>query len=70
MDKATKIEDVDFWKTKALENQLTVAKERAERCMTEFQVHLADLWKKYDLRKDVDQIQPDGTIVRAAEETK
>jgi len=23
------------------------------------------MWKKYDLRKDIDQIQPDGTIVRA-----
>ena len=60
-----RIEEVDLWKTKALDSQLTLDKERAMRSMSELQAHLDMLWKKYDLRKDVDQIQPDGTIIRA-----
>jgi hypothetical protein len=67
-----RIEEVDLWKVRALDNQLTLDKERAQRSMTELQAHLDTMWKKYDLRKDIDQIQPDGTIVRApkAEEAK
>jgi len=60
-----RIEEVDLWKTKALNSQLTLDKERATRSMSELQNHLDAMWKKYDLRKDIDQIQSDGTIVRA-----
>jgi hypothetical protein len=68
--KATKIDDADLWKAKALENQLTLEKERAERTMIAFQEHLDSMWTKHGLRKGVDEIKPDGTIVRGPEETK
>jgi hypothetical protein len=60
-----KIEEVDLWKTKAFEKDLEAARLAAEGKMMAFEAHLTALWAKYQLRRGIDEIRPDGSIVRA-----
>ena len=60
----SKIEELDMLRVTLKERELENARLKAEMRMTELQTAIDQVWIKYEMRKGLDQIKEDGTIVR------